>query len=158
MSKENNVPTTERGKQLRPVARGAAPSGLDRAYGCFAWIAFVICAVALFSVLVQDNNTRNALGMLIGIPFALTAVAAGVVGLVLSVVHWREWPLLLMSAVVASMILAFLAKEEWNLVGEGFVDAWCTCATAVLIFFCARWFAFTRSRATRAQATGEQGP
>ncbi|HUF54553.1 MAG TPA: hypothetical protein VMR52_12390 [Dehalococcoidia bacterium] len=127
-----------------PAAQRVVSTRKDLAYGCFVWIAFVLCAVPLMSLLPLDFTTRQVLGMLVGIPVALATLAAGLAAVVLSIVEWREWPLVTMSAVSASMLLFIIAEDEWNLVGGDVALAWYVGSTAVLIFFCARWFAFTR--------------
>jgi len=141
-----------------PIAKRVVSPRIDLAYGCFAWIALVLCAVPIMSLLPLDDTTAQGLGMLVGIPIALATLAVGLAAVVLSVVQWREWPLLTMSAISASILLVFRAEEEWKLVGKGVALAWFVVSTAVLIFFCARWFAFTRRRATQTQKTDERGP
>ena len=128
-----------------PVAKRG---GIDLAYGCFAWIAFVLCAGSLISLLPLDVTTIQVLGMVVGIPIVMATLAAGLAAVVLSVVQWREWPLLAMSTISASILLVFLAEDKWQLVGKGVALAWYVGSTAVLIFFCARWFIFTRRRAS----------
>jgi hypothetical protein len=88
----------------------------------------------------------------------LATLAAGVAAVVLSIVEWRECPLVTMTAVSASMLLLFVAEDEWNLVGGDVALAWYAGSTAALIFFCTRWFAFTRRRATQTQAIDERVP
>jgi hypothetical protein len=95
--------------------------------------------------------------MVVGLPIAMATLAVGLAGVVLSLAQWREWPLLTMSAITASILLVFLAEDEWKLVGKDVALAWYVGSTAVLILFCARWFAFTRRRATQMQETDERG-
>ncbi len=141
-----------------PVPKRVVPPNLDLAYGCFAWIAFAICAIQLASLLPLDVTTAQGLGMLVGIPVVLAMLAAGIVAVVLSIVEWREWPLPAMSAVSASMLLTLLAEIEWKLIGSSVALAWYIGSTALLVFFCVRWFAFTRRRAAQTPATGRLGP
>lgn len=141
-----------------PVAKRVVSPRIDLAYGCFAWIALVLCAVPLMSFLPLDFTTAQVLGMVVGIPVALATLAAGLAAVVLSIVEWREWHLMTMSAASISMVLIFLAEDEWKLVGRDFAFTWYVCATAFLVFLCVRWFALTRRRARQAQETDEQGP
>jgi hypothetical protein len=134
-----------------PVANTSASPRLDLAYACFSWIALVLFAVGLLPLLSLDYNTGDALGMLVMIPVAMATLLVGLVAVVLSIVLWREWPLLLMSAIIGSMLLVFLVAEEKTLDESGVVTAGYFGATAVLIFLCARWFAFTRRRAMQTQ-------
>lgn len=133
-----------------PVAKRAVSPLIDLAYGCFAWIALVVCAVPLLYSLPLDVNTAQVLAWLVGIPVAFAVLAAGLAAVVLSIVEWREWPLMTMSAASISLVLIFLAENEWKLVGEDFANAWYFCATAILVFLCVRWFALTRRRARQA--------
>ena len=128
------------------------------AYGCFAWIALVLCAIPLMSVLPLEFTTKQVLGMLIGIPVALATLAAGLAAVVLSIIEWREWPLITMSAASISMLLMFFAEDEWKIVGGNFALAWYIFATSVLLFFCVRWFALTRRRGMQTQETDARGP
>jgi hypothetical protein len=122
-------------------------SGLDLAYGCFSLIAFVIIAVTIVQLLPLDFTTMQSLGMLAGLPLVMAAIAAGVVGTVLSFMRWREWPLLIMAALSASMVVVFLAEDEWKLVSGRVETAWSVAAAGALVLFCVRWFAFVRRRA-----------
>ncbi|MFZ1989777.1 MAG: hypothetical protein WAW96_08390, partial [Alphaproteobacteria bacterium] len=119
---------------------------IDLAYGCFAWIALVLCASLLLSFVPMDPSTSEGFGMLIGMPVALAMLAAGLVAVVLSIIEWRTWPLVTMSAVVVSMLLMLIAEVEWKLVSEDVSRAWYIGSTALLVFLCARWFAFARKR------------
>lgn len=144
--------------EVRPFQPSpASVERLNLVYGCFSWIAFVLCATPLIPLLPLDSNTVQGLEMVVGLPIAMATLAIGLAGVVLSLAQWREWPLLTMSAITASILLVFLAEDEWKLVGKGVALAWYVGSTAVLIFFCARWFAFTRRRATQMQETDERG-
>lgn len=140
------------------VAKRVVSPRIDLAYGCFAWIALVLCAVPLISLLPLNPTAAQVLGMLVGIPVALATLAAGLAAVVLSIVEWREWPLPSMSAVSASTLLIFIAEDEWKLVGGDVALTWYVGSTALLVFLCVRWFAFTRRRATQTQETDERGP
>ena len=113
---------------------------IDLAYGCFAWIAFVLCAGPLMLLLPLDFTTAQVLGMLVGIPVAMATLAAGLAAVVLSIIEWREWLLMTMSAASASMLLIFVAEDEWKLVGEDVVLIWYVGVTAILVFLCVRWY------------------
>jgi hypothetical protein len=129
---------------------------LDFAYGCFVWVALVVCGVPLFGMLPLSFDTWQALAMLVGLPLAIGAVGAGVTGTVLSVVLWREWPLAIMAVASISMLLLFLANDEWKTVSDRTELLGCSVATAILFFFCARWFLFRRQRMKRKQLLGAE--
>ncbi len=131
---------------------------LDIAYGCFAWIAVVLSATPLLSILPLDITTIQVLGMVFGIPIAMATLAAGLAGVALSVVQWKEWPLLVMSVITVSILLVFLAVDEWKLVGERVALAWYIASTVVLVFLCVRWFMFVRRRTNQKQGTNERSP
>src|SRR6266853_385543 len=138
------------------VAKQVISPRIDLAYGCFAWIAFLLCTVPLMSLLSLDDSTVQGLGMVVGIPVALATLAAGLAAIVLSVIEWRVWPLVTMSAASVSMLLALLAENEWKLVGGDVARIWYIGLTALLVFLCVRWFAFTRRRATRTEETDKK--
>lgn len=139
-----------------PVAKRVVSPRIDLAYGCFAWIALSICALALMSVL--PTGIGQVLGMVVGIPIGIATLAVGPVAVVLSILEWRQWPLVTMSAVSASMLLVYIAEEAWQLVGGDVAIIWFVGSTALMVFLCLRWFAFTRRRATQMQETDERGP
>jgi hypothetical protein len=138
-----------------PVAKQVVSPRIDLTYGCFAWIALVLCGVPLMSFLPLNEVTVQVLGMVVGIPVVLAMLVAGLVAVVLSIVEWREWPLVMMSAVSLSLLLIFIAENEWKLVSRDIVLAWYVGSIAVLVFLCFRWFAFTRRRAKRTQETDQ---
>jgi len=138
-----------------PIAERVISSRIDLAYGCFAWVALVLCAVPLMSLLPLSITTVQVPGMLVGIPVALATLAAGLAAAVLSIVERREWPLMSMTAASTSMLLIFIAEDEWKLVSGDIALTWYVGATAILVFLCVRWFAFTRRRATQTPETGE---
>jgi len=133
------------------VAKRVVSSRLDLAYGCFAWIAFVLCVYQVMSLLPLDYSTGVFLVMVVGIPLLFSTLLAGLAAVVLSIIEWREWPLMAMSAACVSMWL--------TLDGEGEIElAWNVCATAIMVSLCVRWFSFTRRRARQTQEPKEQAP
>jgi hypothetical protein len=135
-----------------PAASQTLTRGLDLAYGSFALIALVCSA---FAIALLTSNSSEAegygmLGTLWGIPLILMG---GVLGLILSVVHWREWPLLLMTAVLLFTIalgaIAIMVPGAEHWFSESAWAAWLCGGLAILIFFCVRWFGFTRRRAAQ---------
>jgi hypothetical protein len=143
------LPPPERWTLFEPF-HGVRPSStprIDLAYACFAWVAFVFCAAPIASFIPVDITTAQVVGMIIGIPVLLATLAVGGIALVLSIIEWSIWPLKTMSLLIASLLLLFLAWEEWNVVGANVVFAWYGISTAILVGFCVRWFAFARRRA-----------
>ena len=129
------------------------------AYGCYACITFLLCAIALaLSLPLQlDLVTSQVLGMLVLVPVVIATLAVVLAALILSIIQWREWPLLIMLAANASiLLLAFLGEDEWKVIGEDVAIAWSAGAIAVLLFFSVRWFAFTRRRLMQMRETEEQ--
>jgi hypothetical protein len=126
-------------------ARKAASAGLDVAYACFSWIALVTCAALIFSVLGWPEPLLDTL-------YTWSTLAVGLAAVVLSVVHWREWPLLIMLATIFSMPVVLSVPGELL---QAVVPSWLACSAAVLVFFCVRWFAFARKRAKQAQQAGK---
>jgi hypothetical protein len=129
-----------------PVAGKAGFSRIDLAYGCFAWIAFALCAMFLSHVVPYYFPNQKGFEILFLLNFGVPTLAAALAAMVLSVIHWREWPLLIMTALSGSIPLVLFAQDKWKL-GEGVVLSWFAGCAAILVFFCVRWFAFTRRRA-----------
>ncbi len=125
-----------------PSAGKGTPSRLTLAYTCFAAVALTLCSTGLIYRL--PEAMREALApaaVMIAFPVIL---GCGGTGVVLSVICWREWPLLLMSGVFLSLMVAGVMVEHLN---EFIVEMWFIAVIAILIFFCVRWFGFTRRRA-----------
>jgi hypothetical protein len=137
------------GEQLRYFLQGERsrrPSvSRDFAYLCFAWIAIAYCATALVSILPLSADAHEALGMIIGFYVMGSAIVAAIVGIILSLVNWREWPLWVTSAIVVPLV--FLAGDEWSP-----VDA----SVVVLIFFCIRWFGLPGMKSARNRSMNVQ--
>ena len=142
----------------RPASERAVSPSIDLAYGCFAWIAFVLCALPIALSLPLDFTTSQVLQMTVGFPVAMSTLAAGLAAVVLSIIKWREWPLMTMSAASISLFLVILAGVGWELVGEIFMAVWYVPVTALMVFFCIRWFAVTRRRARQVHETDKQQP
>ncbi len=138
----------------RSASKRAASPSIDLAYGCFAWIAFVLCALPIALSLPLDFTTSQVLQMTVGFPVYMSAHAAGLAAVVLSIIKWREWPLMTMSAASISLFLVIPAVVEWGLVGE----IWYVLVTAFMVFFCVRWFAVTGRRARQVHETDKQKP
>jgi len=70
----------------------------DLAYGCFLFCGMTALLITVFGKAAKDDNTAALLGFFVAIPLALASFAAMVAALVLSAIHWRHWPLLILSA------------------------------------------------------------
>ncbi|OFW09457.1 MAG: hypothetical protein A3G20_07000 [Acidobacteria bacterium RIFCSPLOWO2_12_FULL_59_11] len=58
----------------------------------------------------MDPGTAGVLGFLVAIPLALASLAALVVGVVLSLLLWRHWPLLLLSGMTVLFVAEIIAE------------------------------------------------
>lgn len=119
---------------------------LDLAYTIFSGIWLAICAFWIVAILPVDDDTSLALAWAVMLPATMGIPLVAAAALVLSLTNWREWPLLMVWAVNASMLLVFLAEDHWKLVSPNFAIAWYMGSSAVVVFFCIRWFAFARRR------------
>jgi len=119
---------------------------LDLAYGCFAIIALFSCVFVVLSILPSANTEAEAAySELIAYLGIFVILIAGLVGLVLSVLHWREWPLQVMSVAFVVAVITILFEEN-NIVSTA---VWLG-ATLVCIVFPVRWFRSAR-RSERAE-------
>lgn len=62
--------------------------------------------VGVMGAIPMGSGAAGVVGFLIAIPLAVASVAALVVGIVLSLLLWRHWPLLLLAA----MTILFVAE------------------------------------------------
>ena len=132
---------------------------MDLAYSAFAWIAVVVWIEPIAALLPIEHSTGQVLLMLTTVPIVMGTLGAGLVAVILSFIERRERPLLAMSATIATMFFFLLAVDWWS-IGEDRVLAQLTWygGSVLLAFFCVRWFAFARRRATSARATSELIP
>lgn len=119
---------------------------IDLAYGCFAWIAVAMWFEELGKILPIDPDFGQFLFMLLWVPILFATLFATVAAFVISISEWREWPLLIMTGTLASMIFLFLAVDERGM-GSSEVDAsWYVGGTAILFAFCIRRLFTVRGR------------
>ena len=135
---------------------------LDSAYRCFAAVALISGAIGLVTAITNTTRFVNAdwadflIMASIGFGFPVIFVS-GAVGLVLAVVHQEERPLLVMSAVSLLMLLAVGLVLADKLGGFAF-RVWLVSSDAILIFYCVRWFRYSRKRTIGSQSADKQGP
>lgn len=119
---------------------------IDLAYGCFAWIAVAMWFAELGKILPIDPDFGQFLFMLLWVPILFATLFATVAAFVISISEWREWPLVIMTGTIASMLVIFLAVDERGM-GSSYVEpVWYVGGSAILVAFCTRWFAFARRR------------
>jgi len=121
---------------------------LDIAYGCFAFIVFAMCLAPLVSILPLSEDDKGGLEFVLGIPLMFAALVSIVLGLVLSVVYRREWPLAAMAAATVVFLLMLTLGEKLN--GKALPVA-AVLYLAVLFFSCGRWFFFIRKKRKHAE-------
>lgn len=78
----------------------------DLAYGCFLLCGASALVVGVMGAIPMDSGAAGVLGFLVAIPLAVASIAALVVGIVLSLLLWRHWPLPLLAA----MTILFVAE------------------------------------------------
>jgi phosphotransferase system glucose/maltose/N-acetylglucosamine-specific IIC component len=123
---------------------------LDSAYGCFVFIALVLCFGPLLWMLPIGQGDKEGYAMLLGVPLMFAAFIAGIIGLVLSIVHRKEWPLGAMAAASVIFLLSWSLDEQVMMVAA-------VLYLAVLVSFCARWFFYRRRKMKQAGALEEKG-
>ena len=128
-----------------PYMKAAKPyyRRLDTAYGCFAFIVLATCLAPLVSILPLTEDDKGGLVFVLGLPIAFVALVSSIAGLVLSVVHRREWPLGAMAVATVVFLLMLISGEKLNAKAP-LVAA--VLYLAVLAFFCGRWFFFIRRK------------
>src|ERR1043166_5953120 len=73
----------------------------DLAYGSFLFCGMTALLITAIGKAAKNDNTSALLGFFVAIPLALASIAALVAALVLSMMLWRHWPLLILSALSA---------------------------------------------------------
>jgi len=93
---------------------------IDWAYVCFAWIAVAIWFEELVKALPFSPGFRQFVFMLLWVPILFATLFATVAAFILSILEWREWPLLIMTGALASMMFLFFAIDRRGL-GSSYV-------------------------------------
>lgn len=81
-------------------------SKYDLAYGCFLLCGTSALVIGIASLIPMDSGAAGVLGFLVAIPLALASLVALIIGIVLSLLLWRHWPLPLLSG----MTILFVAE------------------------------------------------
>ena len=86
----------------------------DFAYGCFSFCGMTALLITIIGKTTKDDNTSALLGFFVAIPLAFASFAAMVAALVLSMMLWRHWPLLILSAltVLSVAVIALVHGSE----------------------------------------------
>ena len=99
--------------------------------------------VGVIGAIPMDSGQAGVLGYLVAIPLALASIAALVLGVVLSLLLWRHWPLLLL----AGMTFLFVAE----LISEAGPVAFYNAAPFMYgigsLAICSAWFFVVRGKA-----------
>jgi hypothetical protein len=111
---------------------------LDFAYFCFACIALALCFGLVLSILPISQGDKEGYAMLLGIPI-IGAFAAGIAGLVLSILYRSEWQLGAMTVGGVAFMLTW-ALDEMTM------EIAAVCYTVVVISFFCGWFFFRRRK------------
>lgn len=114
---------------------------LDIAYACFGWIGVTALLIPLISMLPLDFSQVQGLGMLVLLPLSIVAMPAALVGAVLSLILWREWPLPLMTMLgtfATALMASYMISEETG----------CLLVALAYLGFALRWWLVTRKGRT----------
>ena len=80
----------------------------------FAYVCFLLCGLsALFLFLAiefMDQGWAILLGILVGVPLFMASFGALAFGIIYSILHWRNWRLLLLSFLSILLILVLIAE------------------------------------------------
>ena len=86
----------------------------DFAYGCFSFCGMTTLLITIIGKAAKDDSTSALLGFFVALPLAFASFAAMVAALVLSMMLWRHWPLLILSAltVLSVAVIAMVHGSE----------------------------------------------
>ncbi|HET9837117.1 MAG TPA: hypothetical protein VFR84_02705 [Candidatus Angelobacter sp.] len=127
-----------------PVKAEPSYRSLDVAYGCFAFIAFALCFGPLLWILPLSEGDREGYGMLLGVPIMFGAFLAGLMGLVLAIVHRSHWQLAAMAVAGVLFLLTWAGPEDA-------MEFAAVCYAVLIVSFCVTWFFFLRRKMKRAE-------
>jgi uncharacterized membrane protein len=129
-----------------PKTKAAEPSyrQLDVPYGCFACIALALCFGPLLWILPISQGNKEGYAMLLGIPIMFAAFLAGIVGLILAIVHRSEWQLVIMAFGGIVFLLTWTMDEQIMMMAAYVYGV-------VLVSCCGNWFFFRRRKLKRAE-------
>src|SRR5438445_514936 len=91
----------------------------DLAHGCFVLCGLTALIISGIGAIPMDSSTAAGLGFLVAIPLFLASLGAMVVGIVLSIRNWKDWTLVLLSAIS----LLFVAEILTEYGSTGFYNA-----------------------------------
>lgn len=117
-------------------------SKYDLAYGCFLLCGASAIIVGVMGAIPMDSGTAGVLGFLVAIPLALASIGALVVGIVLTFLLWRHWPLPLL----AGMTILFVAEIATEAGPVGFYNAVPFLYGIGSLAICGIWFSVLRAR------------
>ena len=83
-------------------------SRLYLAYGSFLFCGLLALAVGILDLVPMNDGTAAGIGFFLLIPLTLVAIGLMLVGMVLSIRLWRDWPLPFLSVL---LILVFVASN-----------------------------------------------
>ncbi len=86
------------------------PRSHDIAYTCFAFSGGVAFLMGVLSFIPMDAGVSGGIGILIGAPLSIAAIAAMIVGLLYSIIHYKHWPFIVMSIASILFILEMITE------------------------------------------------
>lgn len=117
------------------------------AYLCYTWIACAIWFETAVEALPLASDYRQFIFMVLWLPVTLSIVGATLIAFTYSAQEWKEWPLLVMAAVVVTMGFAFLAVDVRGMGSKELDLIWYAQGAAFLLLL-GLWGYFTRARQT----------
>ena len=84
----------------QPPVKTSRKVMFDVAYACFSWVGVAMVLGSLIAIMPFDCSV--AIGMLVILPLFIFSIPVALVGVALSLILWREWPLPLMTIFGAS--------------------------------------------------------
>ena len=114
----------------------------DFAYGCFLFCGMTALLITIIGKAAKDDNTSALLGFLVAIPLAFASIAAMVAALVLSMMLWRHWPLLILSALTVLSVAVIVMVHG----SEAFYNSTAILYAVGVVVMVARWFLVLRKK------------
>jgi phosphotransferase system glucose/maltose/N-acetylglucosamine-specific IIC component len=102
----------------------------------------------LLAILPISQSAKEGYAMLLILPITFGAFIAGLVGLVLAIVHRSEWQLGAMGFASVAFVGTFALDEDIMMIAAVFY-------MVMLISFCGGWFFFRRRKMKEAERSGD---
>ncbi len=115
----------------------------DLAYGSYLWVGVSMSIFCIAKLLSSDPHWKDIAVLAIALPILWPAPVVAVVGVISSIIAFRDWRLVVLAMLtISSMLLSFGAVYE--LVSDVHFFTFISLVSVLIFLFSVRWFAIDR--------------